>query len=381
LINIDGAGLETLTIDNKAGASTNQFEMAGVTSTTGSTTKLILTGNGGTLVSLSDSFDTIDASSSTGGLIVTAANRPSTAMTITGSTGNDTISMENKADVLSAGAGTGDTLNINANAVLGGFAIDLTSATDQVTSYGGVANAALQTGFEHVDFSAVTGDFGGDVTGTDLANTITTNGKNSNVDGGKGNDIITGGAGADTLTGGAGNDTIDGGTGADTISAGAGTDTIDGGGGADAMAAGTGVDHFNMAEADGVAATATTVADIAATDTKTVTYGNGVDVITGFTGGSGGDQIDGLNGSLLPTAVGGLANGGSITDNHSLYSYGAWNSTTNVFTFETDAFNATTNNDAWVAYTSEDDLGGVKNSTHVIILQDLTIALAAANFV
>ncbi len=418
LINIDGAGLETLTIDNKAGASTNQFDLAGVTATTGSTSSLTLTGNGGTLVTLSDSFDTIDASGSTGGLIVTAANRPSTIMTITGSTGNDTISMENKGDVLNGGAGTGDTLNINANGVLGGFAIDLTSTTDQVTSFGGVANPALQTGFEHVDFSAVTGDFGGDVTGTDLANTITTNGKNSNVDGGKGNDSITGGAGADVLNGGAGNDIIGGGGGADTltggagddsitgaagvdtIDGGAGVDTIDGAGGKDVITPGAGadiidggtgadtialgndgdVDHVNMAESEGIAASATNLADGAASDGKTITYGNGVDVITGFTGGTGGDVIDGLNGSLLPTAIGGLTNGGSITNNQSLYSYGSFNSSTNVFTFETDGFDATYN-DAWVAYSINADAAGVSGATHVVILQDLTIALSAANFV
>jgi Ca2+-binding RTX toxin-like protein len=55
------------------------------------------------------------------------------------------------------------------------------------------------------------------VTGTTLADTITTDGGADTIDGGTGTDLIDGGAGADNITGGAGADTITGGTGADTI--------------------------------------------------------------------------------------------------------------------------------------------------------------------
>jgi len=55
------------------------------------------------------------------------------------------------------------------------------------------------------------------VSGTTLADTITTDGGADTIDGGSGTDLIDGGAGADSITGGAGADTITGGTGNDTI--------------------------------------------------------------------------------------------------------------------------------------------------------------------
>ena len=53
------------------------------------------------------------------------------------------------------------------------------------------------------------------------------------LEGGFGNDIISGLAGDDTITGDDGDDTIDGGAGDDTISGDNGDDTIDGGIGTD----------------------------------------------------------------------------------------------------------------------------------------------------
>jgi Ca2+-binding RTX toxin-like protein len=130
-------------------------------------------------------------------------------------------------------------LVVGGNGVLGGFAVDLSSTTDQLTQYGGVANAAVQKGFESVNLGALTGSFGSDVTGSDGANTITVNDQNSNVDAGKGNDTISGGEGTDVLIGGAGNDTFvirtlkdyfstatGTSVGEDTITGGTGTDTI-----------------------------------------------------------------------------------------------------------------------------------------------------------
>jgi len=222
-VNIDAAGVETFTLYNKSGAATNVFDLAGVSATTDSKTKIIVTGVGATLKGLSSTVDTVDASAATGAVTIAAADRPDTAMTITTSTGDDSIAMDNKNDVIDSGTGA-DTLVVTGNGVLGGFAVDLASTTDQVTSYGGVANAAVQKGFEHVDLSAVTGSYGVDVTGSDENNTITTNGQNSNVDGGKGDDTIIGGAGVDTLTGGAGGDTITPNAGLDTVILGGGTD-------------------------------------------------------------------------------------------------------------------------------------------------------------
>jgi hypothetical protein len=123
-------------------------------------------------------------------------------MTITGGTGNDTIVMKHTNDVIdggSQGSGGKDLLKVAQNAVLGGFQVDLSSTVDQITTYNGSANAAVQKGFESVDLSGITGSFGADVTANSAGSAIT---------GTSNNDVIAGGAGADTITGGAGGDTI-----------------------------------------------------------------------------------------------------------------------------------------------------------------------------
>jgi hypothetical protein len=207
-LDIDAVGVETLNLNNKGGAATNQFDLAGVTATTGSDSKLVLTGLGGTLKALSSSFNEVDATGTTSGVTLAAADRPATAMTINTSTGADSIGMEHSGDVINAGTGT-DTLTITAKGVLGGFAVDLSSTTDQVTQFAGVANAGAQIGFENVSGSGITGTFGLDVTGSTGANEIT---GSSNAD------ILRGGKGIDTFIQTAGVDELQGDAGADVFS-------------------------------------------------------------------------------------------------------------------------------------------------------------------
>ena len=199
LLDIDAAGVETITINDKSSDSGETVNLSGVTATTGYKTKLVLKGGDLKLAALSTSFNEIDASTATGGITLTAANRGSTAMTITGGLGADSFAIENASDVMDGGLGT-DTLVVTGNGVLGGFAIDLSSTTDQLTQWAGVANAPVQKGFENVTASAITGSFGVDVTGSSKANTII---------GTDNNDNITPGEAADTVTGGKGNDFID----------------------------------------------------------------------------------------------------------------------------------------------------------------------------
>jgi Ca2+-binding RTX toxin-like protein len=68
----------------------------------------------------------------------------------------------------------------------------------------------------------------------------------SAIDGGSGNDSITGSSGADSLLGGAGNDTLVGGDGGDTLVGGAGNDSLVGGDAGDLfeIGAGAGADSF-----------------------------------------------------------------------------------------------------------------------------------------
>jgi Ca2+-binding RTX toxin-like protein len=67
---------------------------------------------------------------------------------------------------------------------------------------------------------------------------------NDNIDGGRGHDTIMGGHGKDTIKGGRGNDNIMGGFGDDTIDGGRGHDSISGGDGKDTIKGGRGNDRI-----------------------------------------------------------------------------------------------------------------------------------------
>lgn len=81
------------------------------------------------------------------------------------------------------------------------------------------------------------------IIGTAGDDTFTVDGdKNTTVDGGAGDDVITTSGGDDSVSGGLGNDTIDAGAGSDTILGGAGDDSISGGAGDDSIYGGQGDD-------------------------------------------------------------------------------------------------------------------------------------------
>jgi hypothetical protein len=71
------------------------------------------------------------------------------------------------------------------------------------------------------------------ITGGDGSDTILGGQGNDTLSGGQGNDTLRGGAGADSLAGGQGNDTLQGDTGVDTLRGGAGQNILDGGAGMD----------------------------------------------------------------------------------------------------------------------------------------------------
>jgi hypothetical protein len=196
LTDIDAAGIETTNIVLTTDAQSHNLSLAGITPTTGSAGTINISGgvagDGITVTDVAAGVTTIDASGLLG--TFTLSDRGSSAMTITGGSSTDSLQMENTGDVMTGGAGA-DTLVIVQNAVLGGFAVDLSSATDQVTTYNGGANAAVQVGFESVDLSGITGSNGADITaaGTATAATASTISSTKNVDN------ITLGTGVDTI--------------------------------------------------------------------------------------------------------------------------------------------------------------------------------------
>jgi hypothetical protein len=129
-------------------------------------------------------------------------------MSIAGGSGNDSIIMKNASDTLTGGSGS-DTLKIAATAS-GSFTFDLSSSTDQVTTWNGFSNSALQSGFENIDATTLVGSVGIGV--------IASAASGSSIFGSANSDTIYGAAGNDTILGGNDDDSID-------ISSG-GSDTI-----------------------------------------------------------------------------------------------------------------------------------------------------------
>jgi Ca2+-binding RTX toxin-like protein len=110
------------------------------------------------------------------------------------------------------------------------------------------------------------------------------------LSGGEGNDILRGGNGNDTIIGGAGNDSLNGGSGNDNLSGGAGDDFFVGIGGTDVIDGGAGVDT-NSFQGIGLGVTATVNAD----GSGTASYGNVSESFTGIENLIGSDNADVLS--------------------------------------------------------------------------------------
>ena len=149
---------------------------------------------------------------------------------IAGGGGNDDLSGGDGNDLFLLGTGAGSDL------INGGNGFDTIRATAANVSIGwsGLANIEAIDGNGYANVRLI-GSSAADVINLTaiLVNDI------ASVDGGAGNDQITGTTGADTIIGGSGSDSLSGGDGDDLvlIGVGAGTDAIDGGAGMDRIRA------------------------------------------------------------------------------------------------------------------------------------------------
>tara|TARA_Y100001968_G_scaffold327865_1_gene373814 strand:- start:7367 stop:12823 length:5457 start_codon:yes stop_codon:yes gene_type:complete len=225
-LDLNTSGVETVNLVAKTLGSTDTTDSVGITASNVTNGTINVSGADAndfiTLDAIASGYTTVDASGLAGTLKVEASARGTDAMTITGGTGADTIAMENQSDVLDGGTSGTDTLAIAGSWTTGMINVDLSSSTDQVTTFNGAANAAIQKNFDNVDMTGWTNNnnFGAYVTGSSSANTIKTE------DAGTGGDTILAGAGADIIYTYNGADSITAGEGADTIYAGLGADTI-----------------------------------------------------------------------------------------------------------------------------------------------------------
>lgn len=180
--------------------------------------------------------------------------------------------------------------------------------------------------------------------------------------------IGTAATGTVALTGTNGNDKIT----AATVGG-----TITGGKGADTLIGAAGVDTFVFAKGDSVKATATDLVGTKIEATKVITFGNGVDIITGF---AATDKLDLANAGKLTTleaeATAGVTT--ALADGSAYVIYGTWTDAVDAATpgqFEiADKFDATTAKDALLI---TDGGTTIANSESIVILDDLSAALAA----
>ena len=145
--------------------------------------------------------------------------------TITGGAGNDTLDGGDGSDTYLVGAGAGyDTYKDTGTT---GTDTILATADNAVIGLGSAFNAV--SGIEAIGAG---GHAGVTIAGNALNNSFSFSGTTltgiTAIDGGAGNDTITGSNGADTIIGGVGNDTLNGGDGGDTylVGLGAGLDAI-----------------------------------------------------------------------------------------------------------------------------------------------------------
>lgn len=265
----------------------------------------------------------------------------SEADTLNGGGGDDTIDGQGGNDSVNGGAGDdnliwngigdgidtlastagADTVTINGTALANTFVIGKTAdsllriseGTASIVVSSLVTNIVLNTGNGNDlvtinDLSGVSaavvivnGEGGNDVINASVANLGSIR---LGLNGGDGNDTITGSLGNDTIDGGDGNDSLIGGTGNDTLIGGTGNDRLNGGTGNDRELGGDGSDTILGSDGND------TLNGDAGNDS--LDGGNNDDVLTGdadndtLVGGGGNDSL--LGGTGFDSLLGGLGN-------------------------------------------------------------------------
>ena len=278
-------------------------------------------------------IETISAGSFTGVYILGSANADSlnfTGVTLTGivridgGSGNDVITGSGSADTILGGVGDdslagglgNDSFQVSGttggfDAYDGGGGTDTISATAASTAIG----ISALTGIETITGGSFSGVY---IRGSGNADTLdfgaVTLTAIARVEGGSGNDVITGNTVANTIWGGIGNDTIAGGGGNDSLLGDDGDDSLIGGAGNDTLNGGNNIDtvgysyasaawtiNLGAASAQGVSGSETdTISNV-----ENVIGGSAADTITGTTGvntlngGGGNDRLRGNAGNDL----------------------------------------------------------------------------------
>lgn len=206
--------------------------------------------NGSDVMNGGAGIDTVDYSARTVALVVT----------MDGVAANDGEAGENdnvKADIENLKAGSGDdtiTGNAMSNVITGGAGNDVLNggAGDDVFPQGAAADGndtiSGGPGVDKVDYSGRSADITATLDGVTPSGDLTANEADilgsdvENLEGGSGDDVLTGNGSANELVGNAGDDTLSGLGGDDTIEGGAGDDDISCGAGFDVTVGRVGTD-------------------------------------------------------------------------------------------------------------------------------------------
>ena len=203
-----------------------------------------------------------------------------------------TLVLQDEETITFANALATDDFTVTALTSTDAKSVIVTGAGDLISSTAVTSGTAIAT----VDASAATGAVTFNAGNSTTKVTATAGSGVFTFTGGILGDAITGGLSADALTGGAGADTISGAVGADTITGGAGADSMTGGAGADTF--------VQTALTNSAAYTASSIAGATIAAGDTFTFGNGVDIITDFTAGTGGDVLDNGAAAVVANATG-----------------------------------------------------------------------------
>jgi len=301
------------------------------------TAKTITLGGNGASMTLTLTSDvavtSISGASYAGALTVTSVS--TVASTITGGAGADVLTGGTKADSISGGAGA-DTLagGLGADTLDGGTGVNTLNALGMI----GVTDAGNTTSTGAIINLGTTAIASGDVTshivpGGTAVSFIS--GALTEIGAGKAGYLFaTNAAGASSYVDTISNFTkIAGTTGTDYIVGNAtGAQTITGSTGADYMVGGSGVDTYISIAGDSIGSSARSVTGGGVATNDTITFVNGVDVISGFNINS--DVLDLIVGTAI--TGNGVAAAATLTAQNYLIS-GSYVESTGVFTVDTVA--------------------------------------------
>lgn len=248
-------------------------------------------------------------------LTPTTANTTHGALTITGNTAaiagtSDSTSLTLAGTTVGTGALTFTSFE-NVTLTSSGSAATTTGAI--VLTASGFTETLTLAGATNLSVGAVTADV---INASAMTGTFTMTGATTAT-----NAVITGSTTASNVLIGSGN--------GDTITGGNAADTITGGNGADRMAGGSAADTFVAGAATSVARTAETLTAGGLIANETITFGNGVDVITDFVSGT--DKLDVTTaGNFTLFSMGGVAT--ALTANNNYGVRGTYSTATGVFT-------------------------------------------------